>query len=86
MLIANPVKKSLSGLASKYDAMRLDGSYAVPGWETETSENFDEKVGIPRPAYQISIGATILTAVVALESLLIDLTPDSEPRVRGCAS
>jgi len=83
VLIANSVKKSLNGLASKYDAMRVDGSYAVPGWETETSENFDEKVGIPGAAHQISIGATILTAVAALESLLIDLTPDSEPRVRG---
>lgn len=82
VLIANSVKKSLNGLASKYDAMRVDGSYAVPGWETETSENFDEKVGIPGAADQISIGATILTAVAALESLLIDLTPDSEPRVR----
>jgi hypothetical protein len=53
VLIANSVKKSLNGLASKYDAMRVDGSYAVVGWETETSENFDEKVGIPWAAYQI---------------------------------
>ena len=68
VLIANSVKKSLNGLASKYDAMRVDGSYAAPGWETETSENFDEKVGIPEAAYRISIGATILTAVAALES------------------
>jgi len=31
VLVANSVKKSPNGLASKYDAMRVDGSYAVPG-------------------------------------------------------
>jgi hypothetical protein len=83
VLIANSAKKALDDWASKFEAMREDRSYIVPGWETESRHVLDEKVGITHDAYQISIGATILTAVAALEGLLIDLVGDKKPKTEG---
>jgi hypothetical protein len=45
--------------------------------------SLEESLGTAEDAYRISIGATIVTAVAALETLLIDLTPDSAPKPRG---
>jgi hypothetical protein len=83
ILISNSAKKAIDEFVSKFETIRKDGSRRVPGWEAESDLVLDESLGVTTDAYQISIGATILTAVAALESLLIDLTPDSEPMPKG---
>jgi hypothetical protein len=83
ILISNSAKKAIDEFLSKFEAIRREGSHIVPGWEAESDLALDESLGVTRDAYQVSIGATILTAVAALESLLIDLTPDSEPKPKG---
>lgn len=83
ILIANSVQKTITELTSKFEAMREDGSHRVFGWEAESDDVLEESLGVTEDAYRISIGATIVTAVAALEGLLIDLVPDSEPRPKG---
>lgn len=43
----------------------------------------DEALSVTGHSYRISIGATIVTAVAALESLLIDLSSESRRRPQG---
>lgn len=83
VLISNLTEKAIAELASKFEAMQKDGSHRVPGWEGESDLVLEESLGVTGDAYKLSIGATIVTAVAALESLLIDLIPDSEPRPEG---
>jgi hypothetical protein len=40
-------------------------------------------LGTVQTSYRLSIGATTVTAVAALEALLMDLTPDNEDVPRG---
>jgi hypothetical protein len=70
---------------SKFEAKREDGSYLISGWESESDLALSEALTVTNDAHNLSLGATIVTAVAALESLLIDLTPDSEPKPRGLA-
>ena len=83
VLISKSAERGIDALMSKFEAQRKDGSYLLPGWETESGDAFSEAVHVTEDAYGLLIGATILTAVAALESLLIDLTPDPEPKIRG---
>lgn len=83
VLIADAAQCGIGELVSKLEARQQDGSYLVPGWETESGDTINESLGIADDASKISIGATILTAAAALESLLIDLAPESRPRLRG---
>jgi hypothetical protein len=83
ILISNSAKKALDELASKFEAMRKDESYRILGWEAESEVASEQSFSVTGQAYRTSIGATIVTAVAALESLLIDLTPDSEPKPKG---
>jgi hypothetical protein len=83
VLIANSAERGIGELASKLEASQQEGSYIVPGREAESGEVHSESVFIIRDARKISIGATIITAVSALESLLVDLAPESKSRRRG---
>jgi hypothetical protein len=83
ILISNSTKKALDELVARFETIRKEGSHLVPGWEAESDMGLDESFGIAEQAHRISIGATIVTAVAALEALLIDLTPDTAPRPKG---
>jgi hypothetical protein len=83
VLIRNSARQGIGELATKLETIQQDGSYIVPGWEAESGEVHHESVFIVRDARKISIGATIVTAVAALESLLVDLLPESKSRRRG---
>jgi hypothetical protein len=83
VLIANSAEHRIGQLASKLETRQQDGSYIVPGWEAESGDVLSESLGVTNAARNISIGATIVTAVAALEGLLIDLAPKSEPRPKG---
>jgi|SRR5215471_226394 len=83
VLIANSAEHGIGQLASKLETREQDGSYIVPGWEAESGDVLSESLGVTNDARNISIGATIVTAVAALEALLIDLAPKSEPRPKG---
>jgi hypothetical protein len=83
VLMSNSARRGIDELISKFKAQRKDGSHLVPGWEGESDMALDEALGLTGDSYGISIGATIATAVAALESLLIDLSPKSEPRPQG---
>jgi len=83
VLVSKSAKRGIDALMSKFEAQRKDGSYLVPGWEAESGDVFSGAIGVTEDAYRLLIGATILTAVAALESLLIDLTPDSERKTQG---
>lgn len=83
ILISNSATKVLDEWVSKLEATRKDGSYVQPGWEAESEIALDEKVHVAREAYRISIGATILTAVAALEALITDLVSDKGPKAQG---
>lgn len=83
ILVSNAAKKTITEMESKFKAQKKSGSHRVTGWEYESDMGLDEQLGIIENTYRISMGATIVTAVAALESLLIDLTPDSDPKLRG---
>ena len=83
VLIFNSVRQSLVELQSKFKRALKDGSQRTPGWEGESDEFVNEQIGVAEEAYKISLGATITTAVAALESLLIDLAPEPAPKLRG---
>ena len=83
ILVSNAAKKTIAEMESKLKAQQKSGSHRIPGWEGESDDVLGENLGIIEETYRISIGATIVTAVAALESLLIDLTPDSEPKPSG---
>lgn len=83
ILVSNAAKKTIAEIESKFKAQQKSGSHRIPGWEGESDMGLEENLGIIENTYRISIGATIVTAVAALESLLIDLTPNSDPKPRG---
>jgi hypothetical protein len=83
ILVANAAKKTIADMEATFKAQQKSGSHRVQGWEGESDDALEENLGIIKDTYRISIGATIVTAVAALESLLIDLTPDSEPKPEG---
>jgi hypothetical protein len=78
ILVANSTCQSVDNLKAEFEQERRDGSHRVPGWEGECDMDLDEKLSIVENAREISVGATMLTAVAALESLLKDLMPDGE--------
>ena len=83
VLIANSAEQRIGELESRLEASQQDGSYIVPGWEAESGDVLSESLGMTNDARGISIGATIVTAVAALESLLIDLSPEPGSHPRG---
>jgi hypothetical protein len=83
ILVSNAAKKTLDEMKAKFMAQQKSGSHRIPGWEGECDDALEENQGIIEETYRISIGATIVMAVAALESLLIDLTPDGEPKPQG---
>ncbi|MGO9157634.1 hypothetical protein [Mycobacterium sp.] len=78
ILVATSTRQSVDNVKAQFEQQRKDGSHQVPGWEGESDMVLDEKLFIVENAQEISIGATMLTAVAALESLLKDLAPDGE--------
>jgi hypothetical protein len=83
ILVPNAAKKTIAEMESKFKAQQESGSHRIPRWEGESDLALEEDLGIIGDTYRISIGATVVTAVAALESLLIDLTPDSDPKPKG---
>lgn len=76
-------KRAIAEVEAKLRASLEDGSYIVAGYQAESGAILSENIGTVEDAYRISMGATTVTAVAALEGLLIDLTPDSETRPEG---
>src|SRR5437879_6535594 len=70
ILVSNATKKTIAEMESKFKAQQKSGSHRVPGWELESDMVLEENLGIIENTYRISMGATIVTAVAALESLL----------------
>ena len=73
VLIAHAARRGIDMLLAKFEAQRKDGSHRLAGWETESDQVMLKALEVTKASYEISIGATIVTAVAALESLLIDL-------------
>lgn len=73
ILVANSTLQSVNKLRAQFEQEKRDGSHRVPGWEGESDISLDEKLSIVENGQEISIGATMLTAAAALESLLKDL-------------
>src|ERR1019366_3686995 len=81
VLISRSASKSMAELETKLkDTLEQVSRTAKSAEETM---GLEESLGVTEDAYRIAVGATILTAVAALESLLIDLAPDSAPKPRG---
>lgn len=84
ILVSNAAKKTIAETETQFKAQQKSGSHRrIPGREGESDLVLEENLGIIEYTYRISIGATIVTAIAALESLLIDLTSDSDPKPRG---
>ena len=86
VFIAAMARRGIDEVLTRSEITRKNGSHRVPGWEGESEMALDEAVGIAKYSYKISIGATIVTAVAALESLLADLASTSRPSRRGLHS
>jgi hypothetical protein len=80
ILVARSAGGTTSRLKAMFEQQRQDGSHRVPGWEGESDDFLDESVGVVQDAQDIAIGATILTAVAALELLLKELSTSTEKR------
>lgn len=83
VLISRAARRGIDEALAKFEAQKGDRSHRVPGWETESDIVLDETLGVTRDSYEISVGATIVTAVAALEGLLIDLLGDADSPRRG---
>lgn len=76
ILVARSATKSIRALEVSATRQRRDGSHrTLPGWEGEADMAQDELISLLTESQEIAVGATILTAVAALESFLDDLTP-----------
>lgn len=80
ILVARSAGGATSRLMATFEQQRQDGSHRVPGWKGESDDYLDESVGVVQDAQEIAIGATILTAVAALELLLKELLTHTEKR------
>jgi hypothetical protein len=78
ILVANSTRQSVDALKAQFEQYKKDGSHRVEGWEGESDDVLDENLFIADNAQEISNGATMLTAVAALESLLKDLAPEGD--------
>jgi hypothetical protein len=74
ILVARSAGSATSQLRAGLEQQRQDGSHLIPGWEAESDNVLDDSLGVVRDAQEIAIGATILTAVAALELLLKELS------------
>lgn len=83
ILVANATRQSVDAKKQELHQTMQDGSQRFPGWEGESDMMLEEQIAIVDDAEKISIGATMLTAVAALESLLKDLLPDGLPSRAG---
>jgi hypothetical protein len=83
ILVANSAKQSLENLEHTYKKQKADKSHHVKGWEGEMDMVLDEQLWLVENSYTISIGASTVAAVAALESLLIDLVPEGKKIPKG---
>ena len=83
ILVSNAAKMTMLASQARFETIRNEGSHLVPGWEAESDIALDEAIRVAKDAYHLSIGATTVTAVAAVESLLLDLTPDTASRYAG---
>lgn len=83
ILISRAAHRGIDETLAKFEAQKGDGSHRVLGWEGESDMMLTETLGITRDSYEISVGATIVTAVAALEGLLIDLLGSADMPRRG---
>jgi len=77
ILVARSAGNATSRLRARLEQQGQDGSHRVPGWEGESDDALESSLGVVRDAQEIAIGATILTAVAALELLLKELSTSS---------
>jgi hypothetical protein len=80
ILVVRSARNATSRLEAQLKRRRQDGSHRVPAWDTESDHVLEESLGIVQGAQEIAIGATILTAVAALELLLKELSPNAGSR------
>lgn len=78
ILVANSTRQAVEAVKVGLEQDKKDGSRRAQGWEGESDMALDESLYVIENAQEISIGATMLTAVAALESLLKDLASDGE--------
>jgi hypothetical protein len=80
ILVARSARAANGHLQGQLEQQKQDGSHIVPGWEAESEGYHEDSIGVVEDAQKISIGATILTAVAALELLLKELSPEGDRR------
>jgi len=80
ILVSRSARAGNSQLATQFEEQRRDGSHRVPGWEEESDIVLGESIDVVDDAQAIAIGATILSAVTALELLLKELSPEEGGR------
>lgn len=78
ILVANSTRQAVAEQRAALEAKKKDGSHRVSGWEGESDMVLDEQLFIVDNGQGISNGASMLTAVSALESLFRDLAPDGD--------
>ena len=84
VLVSKAAKKSIAALESALKATLREVSRTAKF--AEDTMPVEESLYVTEDAYRISIGATIVTAVAALETLLIDLTPTQALARGACPS
>lgn len=70
------MKKEIAALEDTISGQKLSSSDLFKGWSAEHDIGIDENLATVQTSYTISIGSATVTAVAALEGLLIDLIPD----------
>lgn len=83
ILVYRSTRAQLESMREKLLQVKQSGKHRVPGWEGESDMVMDENLGILEDSYIIAAGAATVTAVAALEALLIDLAPDSNGAPSG---
>jgi hypothetical protein len=80
ILVARSARNATSRLKARLEQQRQDGSHRVPGWEGESDDVLENSLDVVQNAEEIAIGATMLTAVAALELLLKELSTSTGRR------
>lgn len=83
ILVYRSARDQLREMRENFLKVKQSGKHRVPGWEGESDMAMDENLGVLDDAYIIAAGAATVTAVAALESLLIDLVPDGQNAPSG---
>ncbi|MFD6677754.1 hypothetical protein ACFWDA_25770 [Rhodococcus zopfii] len=83
VLVYRSACSQLEHMRQRFLQQKATGGHRVAGWEGESDIGLDENIGVVKESYTIAAGAATVTAVAALESLLIDLVPDDQAPPKG---